>query len=112
MKRVLIMTLLGLVGCTGPAYQRSAVAPISAAELDRACITAAGDRLVNLLGREASRGRIVPISADMVGGSRYIIDERMVELDSMSVGVPTTYVFYCARTTGGSIIAKSVGRKV
>jgi hypothetical protein len=52
------------------------------------------------------------MSADMAGGSRYIIDERMVELDSMSVGVPMTYVFYCARTTNGSIIAKSVGRKV
>jgi hypothetical protein len=111
MKRMLIAALLGMAGCA--AYQPPTVAPISAAALDRACISAAGDKLAGATGREASTGRIVPLSADVASSrSPYIIDERMVELDGVSVGVPTTYVFYCARTNDGSIIASPVGRRV
>jgi hypothetical protein len=65
MKRMLILTLLGLAGCN--LNQTPPPPPMSAATLDQACITAAGDKLASLLGREASEGRIVPMPIESAG---------------------------------------------
>jgi hypothetical protein len=111
MKRMLIVMLLGLAGCAG-AYQQPAAPPISAAELDRACIAAAGDKLSSLLGREASNGRTVPVPAEIDRLEGGLIGQRVVELDSVSAGLPTTYVFYCGQFAGGRIITEPMGRKV
>jgi hypothetical protein len=75
---------------------------MSVAELDRACITAAGDKLASLLGREAAAGRTLPTGTDPDGD---ILAERIVELNAMSAGLPTTYMFYCGRFVDGSVIA-------
>lgn len=111
MRKTLLAALLTLAGCAG-AHQQPAVAPISTAELDRACITAAGDKLSGLLGREATDGRGMPVPADVAGLSGGLVGERIVELDSTSAGQPTTYVFYCGRFANGSVITRPMGRRV
>lgn len=105
MRTTLIAALLGMAGCA--TYQPPTVAPIATTAMDRACISAAGDRLAGVTGREASAGRIVSSSSAMGG---FITDERMVELDSVSVGMPTTYVFYCARSNLGVISVRPISR--
>jgi hypothetical protein len=113
MNHLLILPLLGLAGCAPGYWDPPAAEPISAAELDRACITAAGDKLSSLFGHEeATHGRIVPMPAGNSGPSGSIVDERTVELDARSAGLPMTYVFYCWRFVDGQIIAQPIGRKV
>jgi hypothetical protein len=92
--RLLILPLLGLVGCAPGYWDPPATAPISAADLDHACITAAGDKLSSLFGHEeATHGRIVPMPAGSGRPSGSIVDERTVELDAMSAGLPMAYVY-------------------
>lgn len=103
--------LLALAGACAPATPRGPAVPLSAEQVDRGCVLAAGDELRARNGVEAGAGRALPWSEAAPGGGPYTpAAERTVELDAVSVGLPVTYVFYCA-IYGGRPYVSFAGRR-
>lgn len=77
-------------------------------ELDSKCIAAAGTKLRQTVGLEATDWRALPL---YVQGQPTKPNERSVELDTLNTEQKQTYVFMCAAFENGFVGVSPLGRR-
>jgi len=103
---LLTLPLLVLGGCAQN-HQRPATTSLTNEQVDRACILQAGSDLQRILHLEATGGRALPPPAGMKNPSP--ATDRLVELDTTSVGQKVTYSFLCSTNASGTAFTSPLG---